>query len=105
MVAWRAVGVGIVQLVETPPKLDRRPRRTGTLGVADPGDGGPCGWIVDPGDGGPKPHLVWPHQPENPPGRLGSADQSMKPILVFLILFNHPLKALMLEAFTTRWSS
>jgi len=28
-----------------------------------------------------------------------------KPILVSLILFNHPLKALMLEAYTTRWSS
>ena len=36
----------------------------------------------------------------------GSADQSMKkPILVSLILFNHPLKALMLEASTTLWSS
>jgi len=43
MVTWRAVGAGIVELVETPPKLDRRPRRMGTLGVADPGDGGPCG--------------------------------------------------------------
>jgi len=32
----------------------------------------------------------------------GSADQSMKkPILVSLVLFNHPLKALMLEAYTT----
>ena len=31
---------GIVELVETPPKLDRRPGRMGTLGMADPGDGG-----------------------------------------------------------------
>ena len=44
MVTWRAVGAGIVQLVETPPKLDRRPRRMGTLGVADPVDSGPWGW-------------------------------------------------------------
>jgi len=28
-----------------------------------------------------------------------------KPILVSLILFKHPLKALMLEASTTPWSS
>ena len=36
----------------------------------------------------------------------GSADQSTKkPILVSLVLFNHPLKALMLGASTTRWSS
>jgi len=41
MVTWRAIGAGTVELVETPPKLDRRPRRMGTLGVADPGDGGP----------------------------------------------------------------
>jgi len=39
-------------------------------------------------------------------GGQGSADQSMKkPILVSLVLFNHPLKALMLEASTTLWSS
>jgi len=37
---------GIVELVETPTKLDRRHKRMRTLGVADPGDGGP--W-----DGGP----------------------------------------------------
>ena len=36
MVTWRAVGAGIVELVETPTKLDRRPRRMGTLGMADP---------------------------------------------------------------------
>ena len=41
MVTWRAVGAGIVELVKTPLKLDRRPRRMETLGVADPGDGGP----------------------------------------------------------------
>jgi len=28
-----------------------------------------------------------------------------KPVLVSLVLFNHPLKALMLEASTTLWSS
>jgi len=28
-----------------------------------------------------------------------------KPILVSLVLFNHSLKALVLEASTTRWSS
>ena len=44
MVTWRAVGAGIVELVETPPKLDRRPRMMGTLGMADPGDDGPWGW-------------------------------------------------------------
>jgi len=48
MVTWRAVGAGIVELVETSPKLDRRPRRMGTLGVAV---------LADPGDGGPKPKL------------------------------------------------
>jgi len=31
MVTWRAVGAGIVELVETPPKLDRRHRKMGTL--------------------------------------------------------------------------
>jgi len=59
MVTWRAVGAGIVELVETPPKLDRRPRRMGTLGVADPVNGGPWGWrtlgMADLGDGGPLP--------------------------------------------------
>ena len=35
---------GIVELVETPTKLDRRHKRMRTLGVADPGDGGPWGW-------------------------------------------------------------
>ena len=50
-------------------------------------------------------HLVWPLQSENPPG---SADESMKkPILVSLILFNYPLKALMLwkhlPRYDTRW--
>jgi len=40
---------------------------------------------------------VWSHQPENPPGGVeGSADQSMKKTI--LVLFNYPLKALMLEA-------
>jgi len=46
MVTWRAVGAGIVELVETPPKLDCRPRRMKTLGVADPGDGGPKPFTV-----------------------------------------------------------
>jgi len=59
MVTWRAVGAGIVELVETPPKLDRRPRRMGTLGVADPDDGGTWRWrilgMADSGDGRPKP--------------------------------------------------
>jgi len=32
MVTWRAVEAGIVELVKTPPKLDRRHRKMGTLG-------------------------------------------------------------------------
>ena len=58
MVTWRAVGAGIVELVETPPKLDRRHRKMGTLwwrtlGMADPG-------VADPGDGGFEPSLHSP---------------------------------------------
>jgi len=36
---------------------------------------------------------------------LGGSQPMKKPILVSLVLFNYSLKALMLEASTTRWSS
>ena len=52
-------------------------------------------------------HLVWPHQPENPLGRPRARWICLRrsPPLFPLFFFKHPLKALMLEASTTRWSS
>ena len=52
-------------------------------------------------------HLVWPHRPENPPGRRRAWRISpwRSPSLFPLFLLTHLLKALMLEAPTVRWSS
>jgi len=50
-------------------------------------------------------HIVWPHQPENPPGRPRARRISPRRSPSLFPLFNHPLKALMLEATTTPWSS
>jgi len=52
--------------------------------------------------------LVWPHQLDNLPGRpralrIAVVHEEAHPS--FLILFKHPLNALMLEAPTARWSS
>ena len=80
MVTWRAVGAGIVQLVETPPKLDRRPRRMGTLGMADPVDSGPWGWRTQT-----SPCVASPARKPTAEGRLGRSVHEAHPCFPYLV--------------------